>query len=140
MLSFPALSQTVRSARPNWFASARLPGPYLTRSCLVFSATLTTPALYRRSLRWFEASPAGRLRRAFLHLLHSTAFRFFLLEPPSAFRVHTKDRTLPSREIVVGSERYRMRKSGWIDIVCGQYLGILLVLMPLHLYLEESLP
>jgi len=33
--------------------------------------------------------PAGRLRRAFLHLLHRTAFRFFLLEPPSAFRDHT---------------------------------------------------
>lgn len=35
----------------------RLSEPYLTGSSPAFSATLTTTALYRRSLRWFEACP-----------------------------------------------------------------------------------
>jgi hypothetical protein len=40
-----------------WFASARLRDSHLTRSRRAVSATLTTPALDRRSLRWFAASP-----------------------------------------------------------------------------------
>jgi hypothetical protein len=40
-----------------WFAFARLLDSYLMRSHLTFFATLSTPALYRRTLRWFEASP-----------------------------------------------------------------------------------
>src|ERR1700688_3032852 len=39
------------------FARARLSEPYLTGSSPAFSATLTTPAFDRRSLRWFEACP-----------------------------------------------------------------------------------
>ena len=39
------------------FAHARLSEPYLTGSCPAFSATLTTTALDRRSLRWFGACP-----------------------------------------------------------------------------------
>ena len=35
-------------------------------------ATLTTPALDRRSLRWFESPPARRPRRTYLHHWHST--------------------------------------------------------------------
>lgn len=45
------------SALPQRFALARLPGPCLTRSCLAFSATLSTLALDQRTLRWFAASP-----------------------------------------------------------------------------------
>jgi len=46
------------TTRHRWFASARLRGPHLTRSRHAFSATLTTtPALDRRSLRWFATSP-----------------------------------------------------------------------------------
>jgi hypothetical protein len=37
-----------------WFACARLLESYLTSSCEAFSSTLTTLALYQRSLRWFE--------------------------------------------------------------------------------------
>jgi hypothetical protein len=37
------------------FASARLPGPYLTGSSPAFSATLTTIALNDSSSRWFGA-------------------------------------------------------------------------------------
>jgi hypothetical protein len=40
-----------------WFAFARLRDPHLPRSRRDFSATLTTPALDRRSSRWFGASP-----------------------------------------------------------------------------------
>jgi hypothetical protein len=70
------------------FAHARLSEPYLTGSCPAFSATLTTPALDRRSLRHvddanlpahsggLEPAPDGRLRRTYLHLLHSTAPSF----------------------------------------------------------------
>ena len=45
------------STRHQWFACARLLSTYLTKSRSAFSSTLTTPALYRRSLRWFEAYP-----------------------------------------------------------------------------------
>ena len=37
-----------------WFTHVRLLVAHLTRCLRAFSATLTTPALYRRSLRWFE--------------------------------------------------------------------------------------
>ena len=55
------------------FAFARLSEPYLTGSCPAFSATLTTTAFNRRSLRWFEACPDGRLRGTSPHLLRSKA-------------------------------------------------------------------
>jgi hypothetical protein len=45
------------STRHQRFAFARLLSPYLTRSSLAFSSTLTTPALDRCSLRRFEACP-----------------------------------------------------------------------------------
>ena len=45
------------STRHQWFACARLLFTYLTKSRSAFSSTLTTPALYRRSLRRFEAYP-----------------------------------------------------------------------------------
>src|ERR1700676_4014128 len=45
------------STRHQRFARARLSEPYLTGSSPAFSATLTTPAFDRRSLRWFEACP-----------------------------------------------------------------------------------
>jgi len=50
--------------RQQWFTHVRLLVAHLTRSCRAFSATLTTSALDRRSLRWFglsacTASPEG---------------------------------------------------------------------------------
>jgi hypothetical protein len=41
------------STRQQWFTHVRLLVAYLTRSRRAFSATLTTSALDRRSLRWF---------------------------------------------------------------------------------------
>jgi len=51
------------STRHQWIAFARLLGPHLTRSRRAFSATLTTTALDRSSLRWFAASPCRAARR-----------------------------------------------------------------------------
>jgi len=45
------------STRHQRFAHARLLGSHLTPSRGAFPATLTTPALDRRSLRWFGTSP-----------------------------------------------------------------------------------
>ena len=40
--------------RQQWFTHVRLPAAHLTHSPAgLLTATLTTPALYRRSLRWF---------------------------------------------------------------------------------------
>jgi hypothetical protein len=53
------------SMRPQWFTHVRLLVAHLTRSWRAVSATLTTPALDRRSLRWFgisacTANPEGQ--------------------------------------------------------------------------------
>jgi hypothetical protein len=50
--------------RQQWFTPVRLLAAHLTRSRQAFAATLTTPALNRRSLRWFgipacTANPEG---------------------------------------------------------------------------------
>jgi hypothetical protein len=67
------------TTRPQWFAHARLLGPHLTRSKRAFSAALSTPALDRRTLRWFAASPCRATAEAHrptgrpLHLRCNTA-------------------------------------------------------------------
>lgn len=51
------------SIHHQWFVYTRLHGPHLTESCSAFSVTLTTRALYSRSLRRFGAcayTPAPR--------------------------------------------------------------------------------
>jgi hypothetical protein len=79
------MSSVDLSTRHQWFTCIRLPDSHLTSSRLAFSATLTTPALYRRSLRWFEASPCraapedlppspAQQRCRILHLLHESSF------------------------------------------------------------------
>jgi len=55
------------------FICIRLRDTYLTKSRFAFSVTLTTPALYRRSLRWFEASTCMAAPRG----------------PPSSFMQHS---------------------------------------------------
>ncbi len=42
------------SRRHQWFTCVHLLISHLTQSSCAFSVTLTTPALYRRSLRWFD--------------------------------------------------------------------------------------
>src|SRR5437764_11073332 len=53
----PVLMPSTLSTLQQWFARARLLDPHLTRSRHAVSASLTTPALNRRSMRWFEATP-----------------------------------------------------------------------------------
>ena len=82
-------SSVVHSRSPSWSTPDALDGA-------PFSATLSTPALDRRTLRWFAAPPLrGRPRRITshygqpLHLRYSTASLdpIFYIEPPSAFVV-----------------------------------------------------
>jgi hypothetical protein len=56
------------------FACARLSKPHMTGSGPAFSTTFTTTALYRRSLRWFEARPRRPTSRGL---------------PPSSMQVRT---------------------------------------------------
>lgn len=91
-VSMPSESLSTRRQR---FTFVRLLGPHLTRSRRAFPATLSTPALDRRTLRWFAASP----RRAAaedhrpdgrpLHLRCSTASvaSILYIDIPSAFVV-----------------------------------------------------
>ena len=51
-----SVSSESLSMRQQWFTHVRLLVAYLTRSQRTVSATLTTPALNRRSLRWFGIS------------------------------------------------------------------------------------
>ena len=55
LLGFDAVATL--TTRHQWFTRVHLLGAYLTHSSCALSATLTTPALNRRSVRWFEASP-----------------------------------------------------------------------------------
>src|SRR5712692_7956924 len=55
LLGFDAVATL--TTRHQWFTRVRLLGSYLTHYSCALSATLTTPALDRRSLRWFDASP-----------------------------------------------------------------------------------
>ena len=55
------------------FACARLSGPCLPKSCPGVSATLTTTAFARSSLRGLRSAPDHRTRRALLHLSYSCA-------------------------------------------------------------------
>ena len=87
------------------FAYARLSKPHLTRSSPAFSATLTTTALYRRSLRWFEGSPDGRLRGAHPHLPCSAA--------PPLLLVRTRH-TLVEMPRVAGTDRATAKPVGEI--------------------------
>ena len=95
-----SMSSEILSTRHQWFAYARLLGPHLTRSRRAFSATLSTPALDRRTLRWFAASPCRAAAEDHqpngrpLHLRCSTASisPIFYIEPPVRF-VLTLNRT-----------------------------------------------
>src|SRR5712691_3353144 len=54
----PRFGRHLQFSTPHqWFTRVRLPGSHLTHCWCAFSATFTTPALDRRSSRWFEASP-----------------------------------------------------------------------------------
>src|SRR5512144_920105 len=95
------------STRHQWFTCVRLPGPHLTRSRRALSATLTTTALDRSSLRWFAASPCRATAEDHpphgrpLHLRCSTASvdPTFYIKPPSTFVVTQSAETFPCTSI-----------------------------------------
>jgi hypothetical protein len=66
------------------FACARLPDPYLTHTC-AFSSSLTTTVFSQRSMRRFDASPAGRRRRATTFISRAAAHQEALPTPSSSF-------------------------------------------------------
>jgi hypothetical protein len=74
------------STRQRWFTHVRLLGSHLTHSRRAFSATLTTPALNRRSLRWFEASPCRATPEGQTSISrtasHSARTIFYIAPPP----------------------------------------------------------
>ena len=72
------------STRHQQFAFARLLSSHLTHSWHAFSATLTTPALDRRSLRRFETSPCRAISEGHPPSLvqHRTLSSTFYIDPP----------------------------------------------------------
>ena len=83
-VSTPLRFVTTRQQR---FAFARLPDPHLTRS----SPRLFRSAHHERHLTdaacgGLRPPPAGRPRRTYLHLLHSTASSGFYIEPSFSVR------------------------------------------------------
>jgi len=72
------------SMRQQWFTHVRLLIAHLTRSWRALSATLTTPALDRRSLRWFGTSPCRAIPEG---------------QPPSLVQHASDSRSTPSSVI-----------------------------------------
>lgn len=84
------------TTRHQRFAHARLPDPHLTRS----SPRLFRSAHHERHLTdaacgGLRSPPAGRPRRTYLHLLHSTASSGPTSTPPSAFVTHDQQKLVP---------------------------------------------
>ena len=95
------------STRHQRFTHVRLLDPHLTRSRRAFSATLSTPALDRRTLRWFAASPYRAATKGhqpsgqLLHLRCSTASRtpIFYIATPSTLVFTQAGRVGSSQEL-----------------------------------------
>ena len=83
------------STRHQWFTRVRLLGPHLTRVSLPFPSTLTTRALYPRSLRRFETCSCKPVPRGPPSSLaqHRTPYRSL----GCAFMAHTEPKTHTSR-------------------------------------------
>ena len=75
-----------------WFTRVRPLGSHLTRSRRALSATLTTPALNRRSLRWFEASPCKATPEGHTSISHTVTHNWcltiFYIALPLVFVAH----------------------------------------------------
>ena len=93
-VSTPLRFITTRQQR---FASARLPDPHLTRSpSRLFRSAHHERPLTDAACGGLEPPPAGRPRRTYLHLPHSTASSCSYIEPPSAFVAHDLPKRNPA--------------------------------------------
>ena len=84
------------STRHQWFTHVRLPGSYLTHYSCALSVTLTTPALDRRSVRWFDASACTAASEGPPSISGAASFRQVrpsTSSPPSAFVAHSRPRS-----------------------------------------------
>src|SRR4051812_273569 len=71
------------------FDSHRLPDPHLTHQVRLFPRRSPQRSSANAAVGGLEPPPAGRLRRAYLHLPRSTASRSSTYrQPPSAFVTH----------------------------------------------------
>src|ERR1035437_3728251 len=71
------------------FDSHRLPDPHLTHHVRLFPHRSPQRSSANAAVGGLEPPPAGRLRRAYLHLPRSTASRSSAYrQPPSAFVTH----------------------------------------------------
>ncbi len=95
------------STRHQWFTRVRLLGPHLTRVSLPFPSTLTTRALYPRSLRRFGTCSCKPVPRGLPSSLaqHRTTYR----SSGCAFMAHIGPKIHTSRS---GDESARWRNSG----------------------------
>ena len=95
------------STRHQWFTRVRLLGPHLTRVSLPFPSTLTTRALYPRSLRRFETCSCKPVPRGPPSSLaqHRTPFH----SSGCAFMAHIEPRILTSPS---DDKKERWRGSG----------------------------
>ena len=84
------------SRRHQWFTCVHLLISHLTQSGCAFSVTLTTPALYRRSLRWFggcfQKPPPEGLPPSQLQLRADRLCSRVTPEPPWQFSFTAKER------------------------------------------------
>ena len=99
------------STRHNWFALARLSGPYLTHSKarLLPQRSPPRPFFVRRSLRWFGTSPCRAIPEGrFLHLWCSIAqVEFNLLHRP-LLHVRGTQGSLAFRNASSSRDRWRV--------------------------------
>src|SRR6266480_2389194 len=86
-------------------ASARLRDPHLTRSKRAFSATLSTPALDRRTSRWFAISPCRATAKG--HQTISPAPSSLVQHRIRRYRLLHRSLLQRSRHTIVGIPRQR---------------------------------
>jgi hypothetical protein len=85
-----SMSSAYVSTRHQRFAYARLPDPYLTHPVRLFPHRSPQQSLANAAVGGLKPPPAGRLRRAYLHLPRSTASRnSAYIKLLSAFVTHT---------------------------------------------------
>jgi hypothetical protein len=110
-VSTPLEFVTTRHQR---FAHARLPDPHLTRSCRAFSRS----AHHERHLTdaacgGLGPPPAGRPRRTYLHLLHSTA--------SSGFHINASFSVRDTRPAKIEKPRHMTGPSAAVDSSSGRF-------------------